>query len=191
MTTVVFVRHAQSAPSPDLPEEEWPLSDKGRRQAEALVPVLRELGVSALASSPFVRAIDTLQPFAEATGLPLAIDEGLRERRLTDAWLPDVAAVEAAVRRMFADLSFAHPGGESGHACLARFEAAVGRVVEAHPGAVIAIGTHGGVLGHLMHGRHTEPAVEFWRAIKNPHLFIFDYAGEPRWIGERTLDSEL
>ena len=68
MTTVVFVLHAQSAPSPDLPESAFPLSDEGRRQARNLAPVLESLGVTALASSPCIRAVETLRPFAKTAG---------------------------------------------------------------------------------------------------------------------------
>lgn len=190
MTHIVLVRHAQSAPSPDLPEAAWPLSDLGRQQALELAPVLAELGVEALASSPFVRAIETLTPYAETTGLQIRIDNDLRERAL-GGWLPDAADVEAAVRRMHADLSFHLEGGESGHACLARFQAALARVAAANPGRCVAVGSHGGVLGHFLARHRADLPAEFWRRIRNPHLFIFDFtgaaAGAPRWECERTL----
>ena len=188
MTTVVFVRHAQSAPSAELPEADWPLSEKGQAQAQALVPVLGALGVDALVSSPFLRTRETLRPFAETSGLSLRVDEDLRERKLTGGWLPDIAAVEAAVRRMFAEPAFAFPGGESALACIARFEKAVGRVVAAHPDRVVAVASHGGVLSHFMAGHHGGPPFDFWRAMLTPHIFVFDCSGPPRWIGEQTLE---
>ena len=187
MTTLILVRHAQSAPDRSRPERDWPLSELGRRQAADLAPVLQALGVDALASSPFIRAIDTLQPYADAAGLPIAVDEDLRERAL-GGWLADVAKVEAAVRRMHADLDFRLEGGETGRACLARFEAALARVVAANPGRTVAVGSHGGVLGHLL-ARHEPLAGEFWRRIRNPHIFVFDADGDLAWIEERTLDG--
>jgi 2,3-bisphosphoglycerate-dependent phosphoglycerate mutase len=188
VTTVVFVRHAHSVPSPDLPQAAFPLSQTGRRQAQDLAPVLADLGVTALASSPYIRAVGTLAPFAEASGLPIGIDDDLRERKLTDGWLPDVAAVEAAVRRMFAEPAFALPGGESARGCIARFEAAVARVVAAHPGGTIAIAAHGGVLSHVIAPHQDAPPFDFWRGMKMPHLFLFDYGAQPRWLGELTLE---
>jgi 2,3-bisphosphoglycerate-dependent phosphoglycerate mutase len=189
VTTVVFVRHAQSAPSPDLPEAAFPLSEKGERQAEALVPVLTSLGVTALVSSPFVRAVGTLRPFANAAGLPLALDEDLRERKLAGQWLPDIKAAEAAVRRSFAEPAFAFPGGESAETCTARFEAAVRRAVAANPGGTVALASHGGILSHAIAHYQERPPFDFWRDMRNPYLFIFDYAAAPCWIGERTLDD--
>ena len=188
MTTLILVRHAQSAPDPGLPERDWPLSDKGRAQAAALAPVLAELGVDALASSPYLRAVETLRPYAEAAGLPIEVDEDLRERQL-GGWIADPAAVEEAVRRMHADLDFSLEGGETGRACLARFRAGLARVATAHPGRAIAVGSHGGVLSHLLAALTDDLPPAFWRSIRNPHLLVFDAAAELRWTGERTLDG--
>jgi 2,3-bisphosphoglycerate-dependent phosphoglycerate mutase len=188
VTTLILVRHAQSAPDPALPERDWPLSELGRRQADELAPVLAELGVDALASSPYQRAIDTLQPFADRAGLDISVDEDLRERAL-GGWMPDLADVEAAVRNMHADLDFMLDGGESGRACVVRFEAALARVASTHPGRTIAVGSHGGVLGHLIARQGVALPDAFWRRIRNPHLFIFDARGDLRWVDERTFDG--
>ena len=188
MTRLILVRHAQSAPSREAPEPDWPLSELGRRQAAELAPVLAELGVDALASSPFVRAIETLKPYADGAGLEIAVDADLRERAL-GGWLAEPAEVEAAVRRMHADLEFCLPGGETGHACLARFRAALSRVVEASDGATIAVGSHGGVLSHLLASLEAELPPEFWRRIRNPHLFMLETRPALRLVGERTLDG--
>jgi 2,3-bisphosphoglycerate-dependent phosphoglycerate mutase len=188
MTILILVRHARSAPSADLPEEAFPLSEAGRRQALELAPVLAELGVEVLASSPYQRAIDTLQPYAGRAGLTVTVDHDLRERGL-GAWLTSPEAVDEAIRRMHADLDFHLEGGESGRACLARYEAALARVVAANLGRTIAVGAHGGVIGHFLAGRVSNLPTEFWRRIRNPHLFIFDAGGGFEWRGERTLSG--
>jgi 2,3-bisphosphoglycerate-dependent phosphoglycerate mutase len=190
MTTLILVRHAQSAPSPDLAERDFPLSELGRRQAIELAPELAELGVDALASSPYLRAVETLRPFAEQAGLAIATDEDLRERKLAGNWtdLATPADAEAAIQRMHADLAFCLTGGETGHECNARFDAALARIVAANPGRTIAVGSHGGVLGHLL-TRHATLTGDFWRRIRNPHIFVFDARAEFRWTGERTLDG--
>lgn len=188
MTTLILVRHAQSAPDPALPERDFPLSERGRAQAVALAPVLAGLGVDALASSPFIRAIDTLQPYADQTGLTIAVDEDLRERAL-GRWLASVAEIEDAVRRMHADPDFRLEGGESGHACVARFEAALARTIAANPGRTIAVGSHGGVLSHLLARQPLGLGGDFWRRIRNPHLFIFEADDGLAWRGERTFDG--
>lgn len=187
MTTLILVRHAQSAPDRSLPERDWPLSERGRQQAAELAPTLAELGVDVLASSPFVRAVATLKPYADAAGLEIAIDEDLRERSL-GGWLATTEEAEEAIRRMHADLDFKLEGGETGRACLARFQAALARVVAAHPGRTIAVGSHGGVIGHLL-ASHEALTGEFWRRIRNPHLFVFDARGPLKWTSERAFDG--
>jgi 2,3-bisphosphoglycerate-dependent phosphoglycerate mutase len=188
VTTLILVRHAQSALDPALPERDWPLSEKGQRQAAELAPVLAELGVDSLASSPYLRAIETLRPYAERAGLNIVVDEDLRERAL-GGWMPDVAEVEAAVRMMHADLDFQLEGGESGRACIARFDAALSRIIDANPGRTIAVGSHGGVLGHLLARQGVPLPDEFWKQIRNPHLFVFEAGAGIRWVDERTFEG--
>lgn len=190
MTRLILVRHAQSAPDKAQPEEAWPLSEKGRAQADALVSVLQDAGVDALASSPYIRAQDTLRPFAKTRGLDIHIDEDLRERRLTRQWFENLEAVNAAIKRMHADLDFAYPDGESGHQCLARYSSALTRVLDRHPGKCVAVGSHGGVIGHLLASLHDDLPEDFWLSIRNPHLFHFEWDGKLHWTGETTIAGE-
>ncbi|MDE2487739.1 MAG: histidine phosphatase family protein [Alphaproteobacteria bacterium] len=111
LTRLILVRHAKSLPDPTQPEPEWPLSDLGRQQAVELVPVLADAGVNRLVSSPYVRAIETLRPFAEAAGCPIEVNPDLRERRLTAAWIDDL---EPELARMHSDLAYGWPDGETG-----------------------------------------------------------------------------
>ena len=53
------------------------LSRKGRAQAEAMVPVLHGLGVTALVSSNSTACVDMLRPYADQAGLPLRVDSRL------------------------------------------------------------------------------------------------------------------
>jgi 2,3-bisphosphoglycerate-dependent phosphoglycerate mutase len=186
MTTLVLVRHCQSAPDPALPERDWPLSEKGRAQAVELAAALADLGVDALASSPYIRAVQTLQPYADHAGLPIVVDEDLRERNL-GGWIEKMEDVEAAVRRMLAEPDFHLEGGESGRVCLARFQAALARVVAANPGCTVAVGSHGGILAHLLTHLDTGLNDGFWSRIKNPHILVFDARDGLTWVGERTF----
>ncbi len=62
-----------------------PLSEAGRRQAKMLAkrlsPTVKELGVTTLYSSPYLRCIDTLQPLAKAVGAVVEPDGRLTEGR--------------------------------------------------------------------------------------------------------------
>jgi broad specificity phosphatase PhoE len=82
--TILLVRHARAGR-----RDRWvgddrlrPLSKKGRVQAEALVPKLRELAGGqrlVLTSSPWVRCVQTLEPSASALGTEIRKDDALGE----------------------------------------------------------------------------------------------------------------
>jgi len=81
------------------------LNRSGREQAEALVPVLAGLGVTALRSADLPACVDMLAPFAAATGLTVRRETGLRpdeflgneqgiaDRLLQGAWSSEAVAV--------------------------------------------------------------------------------------------------
>lgn len=174
-----LLRHAESAPSRDLVEADWPLSRRGEDQAQALAPALAALGLTLLVSSPYLRAQQTVAPFARRAGLVIRIDPDLRERKLTegmdDEW-------ESLVRRAWADLSFQAPGGESGRECQRRVAACIWRWLSAHPGETLLFSSHGNAIGLFLN--LLDPAFGFdqWRAMRNPHLFRFGFqAGQIAW----------
>ena len=186
ITRLLLVRHAQSAPDRSRPEPEWPLSEVGRLQAEALVPVLKATGVTRLASSPYRRAIDTLRPFAAASGHDIEIHPDLRERRLTDAWSADL---EPELARMHADLAYAWPDGETGHDAAARMRNVLHEIARLRPGECVAAATHGAAIGHLLRSLGADLDEHYWRRIRNPHLFEFEVGETIAWTGEMAPDG--
>jgi len=92
---VWFVRHAQVTLELDRPASTWRLSDEGRAAAEELgrrlAPVPRVI------SSPEEKAQATAEPLARLSGIPVEVDERLREVERA-ANLPDAAAHRETVR---------------------------------------------------------------------------------------------
>lgn len=79
--TSVLVRHASAGDREDWEGDDRlrPLDARGRRQASALVELLRPLEVRRVVSSPYVRCVETLEPLATALGLPVEQDDRLAE----------------------------------------------------------------------------------------------------------------
>jgi 8-oxo-dGTP diphosphatase len=80
---ILLVRHASAGD-----RYEWggddrlrPLDERGRRQADELVELLVEYEVTRLLSSPSLRCIQTVEPFAQARGLDIEIRDDLSEER--------------------------------------------------------------------------------------------------------------
>ncbi len=78
---LVIVRHAKALPRSRWPEADTlrPLDTRGRERAEALVPVLAAYGVTRVVTSPSVRCLDTVLPYAVTAGLGTRLKAGLSE----------------------------------------------------------------------------------------------------------------
>jgi phosphohistidine phosphatase SixA len=61
------------------PDELRPLDEEGRRQAKALVGLLADAMIERLLSSPSLRCVQTLEPLAEARGMPIETTPVLAE----------------------------------------------------------------------------------------------------------------
>jgi probable phosphoglycerate mutase len=80
--TVTLVRHGQTASSARSAysgRSDIPLTEVGREQAREAAQRLTGAGVDAVFTSPLIRARDTAQAIADATGAPLTVDERLTE----------------------------------------------------------------------------------------------------------------
>ncbi|MEP7036210.1 MAG: NUDIX hydrolase [Actinomycetota bacterium] len=83
---LVIVRHAKSKSRSGWRHADplRPLDARGRERAEALVPLLAAYGVTRVVTSPSVRCLDTVLPYAVATGYGTNIKVGLSEEGFAD-----------------------------------------------------------------------------------------------------------
>ena len=140
--TLVLVRHATSVvPTPDGPDElTRPLRDTGLVQARELAPELIALRPTAVLSSPYLRAVQTVQPTADALGWTVGTRWDLREWDSGLAPTPDYARHYS---HSWEHPDHVRPGGESLTAFSGRALRALAAVAEEHDGGVVLIGTHG------------------------------------------------
>jgi 8-oxo-(d)GTP phosphatase len=78
---LVIVRHAKSRSRSTWPDADplRPLNGRGRERAEALVPILAAYGVTRVLTSPSLRCLDTVLPYAVATGQQPRLKAALSE----------------------------------------------------------------------------------------------------------------
>jgi 2,3-bisphosphoglycerate-dependent phosphoglycerate mutase len=173
MKTIIYLlRHAESAPSRDLPEADWPLSAEGRRQAMDLKEPLGSLEIDHIYSSPYRRAVASVQPFAREQHRRIEVVPDLRERKLLDTFSDQWLAV---VEQAWRNFDFALPNCESGNACKARMGRCVDSLAAAHPGRNILASTHGNAIGLFLNILDLSFGFEEWSAIKTPDLFKITY----------------
>jgi len=147
MTTIYFIRHAE----PDFNVHDdfsRPLTEKGRTDCALVTEFLRDKNIDVVLSSPYVRARDTVAPFAAAAGLEILEIEGFRERKVADEW---VLPFNEFTSNQWADFSYKLENGECLEEVTARNIAALESVLREFPGKNIVIGGHGTAISTVVH----------------------------------------
>jgi alpha-ribazole phosphatase/probable phosphoglycerate mutase len=150
VTTVYLARHGESdwnAANRFQGHSDRPLTEEGRRQAEALAELVAAENVDAIYSSPLIRALETARIVAARTGLKVIEVDDLREVN-TGSWS---GLSREEVRERFPEgferwLSGGSgwEDGETYEEMAARTLDAVSRIAEAHPGGRVLVVSHGG-----------------------------------------------
>jgi 8-oxo-dGTP diphosphatase len=95
--TLYVIRHAKAGNAPD---EERPLNDAGRRQAERIADLLGDAGVERILTSRYARCVETVAPLAERVGVEVERHDALAEESDVEAaWalLESVAGTDAVL----------------------------------------------------------------------------------------------
>lgn len=173
-----LVRHAHSVYTPDEMRE---LSPSGHEAAGRVAELLAGSGASRIVSSPYTRAIQTVQPLASRLGIEIEIETDLRERLLSTEVLDDF---HGPLEKVWRDFEFAHPGGESSAAAQARVRKAIERIVGHSAGLSVAVASHGNALALFL--KTLDPSVdfEFWKRMSMPDVYVVDLA-RPEWSYHR------
>lgn len=166
MRKLHLVRHCKAAgQAPDAV-----LTAEGRQQAETLTAFFKEIEISHIISSPFTRAIQSIEPLSAARGLSIQIDDRLAERVLSTKDLPDWMD---KIEQSFNDFELKFEGGESAAEAADRGAAVL---AEAPDNAVLV--THGNMMGLLLKKFEEAYGFEEWKALTNPDVYVLTIEGE-------------
>ena len=164
------------------------LTETGWNQARFAVPVLAGFAPELVVASDLHRARDTATVFTDATGVPLRIDERLRETHLGKWQGLTSTEIEVewpgALERWRGDGTLAPPDGETRVEVAERALAVVAEVDAEFSGTVMLC-AHGGLISALT-GRLLELPVDRWGllgGIGNCHWTVFTRRphGDGRW----------
>ena len=156
-TRIIAIRHGETTWNVDTRIQghlNIPLNDTGRRQAHRMALALRDDPITAIYASDLARAWETAQYLGRALRVEVTREEGLRERGFGEFEGKTYAEIEAllpeqSMRWRQRDPQFAPPGGESLLALRHRVVAAAEELAARHPGELIALVGHGGVMDVL------------------------------------------
>lgn len=187
---LVLVRHAEPwPPRPDGPDDfQRELTTRGREQARRLTAELVALRPVAVVSSPYRRAVQTVEPTARELALEVATDPALREWDSGLEARPDFADHYA---QSWANPAFARPGGESLQALTERALRAVWVLATEFGGGTVVVGSHGTFISRLLAGLGVAVNWQFSRAMPMPALYQLSMTGERVHITGRGLQPEL
>jgi len=174
-TNVLLIRHGQSRGNAERRfggHTATPLSGRGRNQAQAAARTLKSESITTIYSSDLARAMETAQPLAKLTGLPVNGTSAFRERSVgvmegltfEDAAQQHPEQYAALLRR---DFEHVLTGGESYRQLLDRARQKLDEIIEENRGGRIALFSHTGTICIL--------ALHLMGALDSPEL-------KPVWI---------
>jgi 2,3-bisphosphoglycerate-dependent phosphoglycerate mutase len=171
-TIIYWVRHAES-PYYLEDERNRGLSPQGVADAALVTEILMHEQLDVVVSSPYARAVQTVEGVAAKLGLEIELEENLRERLLTGMeFVIENKDFMPAIERVFTDHDYAFPGGESNNQTMQRGMEALRGVLERHHGKKIAVGTHGNIMAILMgYWDNDAYGLEFWMQTSKPDIY--------------------
>ena len=175
MTQLYFVRHAQPnyRNHDDAGRE---LSPKGLIDRELVTAFLLDKGVTAVLSSPYRRAVETVRHFADTVRLPVIHMSEFREREVAAEWIDDF---DGFCRQQWANFDFRLPGGECLREVQERNISGVNRVLRDYAGQRVVIGGHGTSIAAVLNHYTPSFGYEGFESIRRqmPWIVRLDFEG--------------
>ncbi len=148
MTRIYFVRHAQPDPSCGY-NPDFPLTELGKNDALTAADVLKDKDISAVYSSSYLRAVQTVTPFAEEAGLEIIKEYSLRERTGGN-WQSSFENYAEYINAQIEDISCKVEGGESLEEVQERCMETIEQIIAENDGKAVVVGIHGMALATIL-----------------------------------------
>ncbi|TDQ32160.1 histidine phosphatase family protein [Aureibacillus halotolerans] len=178
-TTVIYmVRHAES-PFVFGAERTRGLSEEGHAAAKRVASYFETIPVDVICASTYERTKQTVQPTADAHGIPIEQYEELIERAIKDQ--TDKAPWEAlvvAIRESFINHEYALKGGETTRQAQERAIPCIKQLLDTHQGKNIVIGTHGNIMTIIMNYYDPSYGFDFWESTSKPDIYAMTFDGQ-------------
>lgn len=186
-TCIYMIRHGES-PKTEGNERTRGLTEKGMSDACSVTELLKDEGIDVFISSPYQRAILTLENLAKTMGKEVIVFEDIKETMFAgDNRIVPNQELYPAVRKMFADPELSLPGGETIAACYNRSMAILKHILHAYKGKKIALGTHGIVMTLMMRYFDSRYDVDFLFQTSKPDIYKLELSEEDELIKVQRL----
>ncbi|SDM59704.1 Predicted acetyltransferase [Bacillus sp. OK048] len=170
MKNIYLIRHCEAGGQP----AEATLTDNGFKQATHLSEFFRDISIDRIISSPYKRAVQTVEPLAKRMNLEIEKNELLTERVLSNQNLDDWLE---KLKDTFDNQDLKFEGGESSKEAMKRIVEVVEDVRESATQNTIIV-THGNLLSLLLNHYNNQFGFEDWRSLRNPDVFLLKIENE-------------
>jgi probable phosphoglycerate mutase len=197
---ILLIRHGESRAAE--PGEPFPFVDGhgdpelhptvGHEQAQHIADRLAHEPIAAIYVSNLRRTGQTAEPLATRLGLAPVVDRDLRESHLGEwegyVWRIKIAEGDPLAMRVIDEQRWdIMPGAESEAGFAARVRGSLTRIAERHRGQMVAVFTHGGVIGQAVGDAAGAKPYPF-NASSNASISQIVVSGE-RWKLRRFNDT--
>ncbi|KEK25218.1 histidine phosphatase family protein [Bacillus gaemokensis] len=165
MKKLILVRHCSATGQ----EQEAELTTLGKEQANNLAKFLinNNLQIQSIISSPFTRAIQSIEPFALQTKLPIKKDERLTERILSSVPMEDWLH---KLEYTFTNIDIAFSGGESTKQAMNRATSLIQDILQQEHQVTLLV-THGNLLAIILKYFDDRIGFQEWKNLSNPDVY--------------------
>ena len=182
---LILVRHAEPVPpgSPGWEErdDDRPLTEEGQRAAEELASELEPFQLHAIYSSPYARAVATVEPTARRRMMKVNLLPEFRERRLTNEPRDDW---QAQLQRAWEQPDYRLPGAESSREAQERVRSQLDLLRSRHAaGGTVLVGSHGNLISLLLATLEDGIDYHFHQAMPMPAVYHLEHDG----VGWRVM----
>lgn len=187
-TKVYLVRHGESPKSNRNEERTRGLTDKGMKDAIVLADTMKSKDIDVIISSPYKRAILTVEKLAEVLQKKIIIEEGMNERifSIEEKQLAECELLDL-LRKSFADSSYSLEGAESNQACQDRGIGTLMNIVHKYDKKNIVIASHGLMITQLLNYFNRIYDLNFLLKMKKPAVILMKFK-ENELIGIHECD---
>ncbi len=189
METVLFmIRHAQS-PFVFGKERTRKLSEQGEHDAKAITEIMRKEKVDIIVSSPYSRAIQTIENIAIEKRLKMQFFEELKERPIKGEYKLPKKDLLKAIKKSYDDKDYCLPGGETMRQAQERALPVISQLLNEYKGKNIIIGTHGNIMTIIMNYFDQQYGYKFWKGTSKPDIYKLSFNENKLSDVERLWES--
>ncbi|EJV81870.1 MULTISPECIES: histidine phosphatase family protein [Bacillus cereus group] len=189
-TYIYMVRHGES-PKLEGNERTRGLTEKGILDAHRVTEILETEGIDTFISSPYKRAMLTIEKSANYHEKEIVVYENLKECRfLSEDKIVSDKEVYPLVKKMFSNPDFTLTGGESYVDCQRRVVKILKEILMDFQGHKIVVGTHGLVMTLMMNYFDNQYGLEFLMNTSKPDVYKLEFKDEQLINVERLWREE-